>query len=257
MFFKGYTSRMPHNSKIREKIQCPVCKKEKVALEIFSGRSIRPALKDYIQKYSPEWNLDNHICLECLNKSRSDFVENSLLAGREGLSGAEKEVIEAIRNHELIALHSVDYQENLKLPDKLADHLAAFGGSWFFILGFLFIMSCWIGANIFFLKEKAFDPYPFILLNLVLSCIAALQAPVIMMSQNRKEAKDRARAEADFKTNLKAELEIRHLHIKLDQLITHQWHQLLEIQQVQLDMMKDAFDRPQGGPQGPKAPPSL
>ena len=86
---------------------------------------------------------------------------------------------------------------------------------------------------------KPFDPYPFILLNLVLSCIAALQAPIIMMSQNRLEARDRLRSEQDYQVNLKAELEIRHLHEKLDVLLKHQWQKLLEVQQIQMDLMKE------------------
>jgi uncharacterized membrane protein len=90
---------------------------------------------------------------------------------------------------------------------------------------------------------RPFDPYPFILLNLVLSCLAAMQAPVIMMSQNRQETKDRIRAEHDYQVNLKAEIEIRQLHIKLDQMINQSWQRLLEIQQIQLDMMEDMANR--------------
>ena len=93
-----------------------------------------------------------------------------------------------------------------------------------------------------------FDPYPYILLNLVLSCLAAIQAPVIMMSQNRQEAKDRLRAQHDYQVNLKAELEIRHLHWKLDQLLTDQWQNLLEIQQIQTDLMEELVHKPKRAP---------
>jgi uncharacterized membrane protein len=88
-----------------------------------------------------------------------------------------------------------------------------------------------------------FDPYPFILLNLILSCLAAIQAPIIMISQNRIEARDRLRSENDYQVNLKAELEIRHLHEKLDVLLKHQWQKLLEIQQIQMDFMKELMRR--------------
>ncbi|HUH26246.1 MAG TPA: DUF1003 domain-containing protein [Flavobacterium sp.] len=125
----------------------------------------------------------------------------------------------------------------LTLSARVADKVATFGGSWTFILSFLFFLLLWIAANIYLLNNKGFDPYPFILLNLILSCVAALQAPIIMMSQNRQEEKDRARAKNDYMINLKSELEIRLLHEKIDHLIMHQQQELLEIQKVQTDLM--------------------
>jgi uncharacterized membrane protein len=121
---------------------------------------------------------------------------------------------------------------------RLADRVAAFGGSWKFISSFGAFLLMWICVNVI-LVTNAFDPYPFILLNLILSCIAALQAPIIMMSQNRQEEKDRERAKKDYMINLKSELEIRMLHEKLDHLIVHQQHELIEIQKVQIEMMND------------------
>ncbi|MEJ2066841.1 MAG: DUF1003 domain-containing protein, partial [Deltaproteobacteria bacterium] len=94
---------------------------------------------------------------------------------------------------------------------------------------------------------KPFDPYPFILLNLVLSCLAAIQAPIIMMSQNRQEDKDRLQSQHDYLVNLKAELEIRHLHDKVDHLINNQWQRLLEIQEIQTELMEGlALKTPRG-----------
>jgi uncharacterized membrane protein len=107
----------------------------------------------------------------------------------------------------------------LSFGDRMADKIADFGGSWTFILSFMSFLLIWISFNIYWLRNKGFDPYPFILLNLILSCVAALQAPVIMMSQNRQEEKDRERAKEDLKINQKAEEEIRSLHKKLDLLI--------------------------------------
>jgi uncharacterized membrane protein len=121
--------------------------------------------------------------------------------------------------------------------------VAEFGGSWKFIILFLSFILIWILANVLLLINKGFDPYPFILLNLILSCIAALQAPVIMMSQNRQEEKDRERAKKDYMINLKSELEIRMIHEKLDHLIQHQQHELIEIQKVQIEMMHDILKR--------------
>ena len=125
----------------------------------------------------------------------------------------------------------------------MADRIAAFGGSWTFIGLFFGVLLGWIVLNTAALARHRFDPYPFILLNLVLSTLAALQAPVIMMSQNRQEDKDRQRAKKDYMINLKSELEIRMLHEKLDHLIMHQQQDLLEIQQIQVEMMDDILAR--------------
>ena len=121
---------------------------------------------------------------------------------------------------------------------KLADGVAAFGGSWRFIITFILLMCVWIGINLFLLT-KPFDPYPFILLNLLLSTIAALQAPVIMMSQNRKESKDRQRAINDYLVNLKAEIELRNLHEKINLLMQEQMKTLFEVQKAQLEMIEE------------------
>jgi uncharacterized membrane protein len=120
--------------------------------------------------------------------------------------------------------------------------------------------QAWIGFNSLAALRQPFDPFPFILLNLILSCLAAVQAPIIMMSQNRQGAKDRLRAEHDYRVNLKAELEIRHLHSKLDQLLSHQWQRLLEIQQVQMEVLEEIAERADGTPPqaaGKRAKPSV
>ncbi len=124
------------------------------------------------------------------------------------------------------------------LGEIWADRLAAYGSSWGFMLGFIALLLGWIGINLVMGGTKAFDPYPFILLNLVLSCLAALQAPIIMMSQRRQEAKDRLRSQSDYQVNLKAELEIRHLHEKIDHLLNNQWQRLSEIQRLQIEMLQ-------------------
>lgn len=128
---------------------------------------------------------------------------------------------------------------------RVADKVASFGGSWTFIISFGVVLFCWIVMNVI-MATKAFDPYPFILLNLVLSCIAAIQAPVIMMSQNRKEEKDRKRAENDYLINLKAEIEIRNLHQKINLLMEEQFNSLLEIQRYQTELLEEISDRKKG-----------
>ena len=126
----------------------------------------------------------------------------------------------------------------------MADKLADFGGSWRFIGIFCGLLFLWIVINSALIIWKPFDPYPFIFLNLILSCLAAIQAPVILMSQNRQEARDRLQAEYDYRINLKAELEIRHLHEKIDHLLMNQWQRLLEIQQIQMELMEELAHKP-------------
>lgn len=225
-------------------ILCQVCQKKYQRFETLPGKAIRPGLLPFIEAMKPGWTLDQNICLHCLNKARSSFVEKSLVEEIGGLSDVEKEVIDSIRNHELIAENPIEVlDEALTFGERASDRIAAIGGSWSFIIGFSIVLITWIILNSVILLQRTFDPYPFILLNLVLSALAAIQAPIIMMSQNRQEAKDRKRSEMDYKTNLKAELEIRHLHIKMDQLLTQQWHRLLEIQQVQTDLLEDLLEK--------------
>lgn len=131
------------------------------------------------------------------------------------------------------------WDDRRTVGEKAADVVADFGGSWAFIGIFFAVLVVWMAFNIWAATREVFDPYPFILLNLVLSCLAAIQAPIIMMSQKRQEAKDRLRSENDYRVNLKAELEIRHLHEKMDHLINRQWERLAEIQQIQLEIMQD------------------
>ena len=147
-------------------------------------------------------------------------------------------VADALQEQELISQNLLNPPvETFSRGQRVADKVATFGGSWTFITTFLIILITWIVINII-LATKAFDPYPFILLNLVLSCIAAIQAPVIMMSQNRKEEKDRQRAENDYLVNLKAEIEVRNLHQKLNLLMEEQFQTLLDIQKYQTELLE-------------------
>jgi len=152
----------------------------------------------------------------------------------------DHEVLESLQKHETLSSNvDAEFEKDSTLGEKMADGVASFGGSWRFIIIFASILVIWIALNSFLLLKRPFDPYPFILLNLVLSCLAAIQAPVIMMSQNRVEAKDRLRSQHDYRVNLKAELEIRQLHDKIDHLLSHQWERLIEIQQIQIDLLSE------------------
>lgn len=148
--------------------------------------------------------------------------------------------MDAIKNNAILSENIQDeIEDELTFGQKIADRVAAFGGSWTFIITFFSFILIWMTINIWFWASKPFDPYPFILLNLILSCLAAIQAPIIMMSQNRQEQKDRQRSEHDYKINLKAELEIKFLSEKIDHLLVHQNKKLLEIQEVQIDYLED------------------
>ena len=148
-------------------------------------------------------------------------------------------VVQSIEEEKLISQKLYEFEDhNPSFTSRVADTVASFGGSWTFITLFLVVMGIWMGGNVYLLR-KPFDPYPFILLNLVLSTVAALQAPIIMMSQNRKEMKDRARAENDYLVNLKSEIEVRNLHQKLDLLISEQMQTMFEIQKMQMELMEE------------------
>ncbi|HKJ09073.1 MAG TPA: DUF1003 domain-containing protein, partial [Gammaproteobacteria bacterium] len=150
------------------------------------------------------------------------------------------EVVQSLREHEILARNvDAEFEQQLTLGERLSDRLAEFGGSWTFLIAFGGVLALWIVVNTALLVRHPFDPYPFILLNLVLSCLAAVQAPVIMMSQNRQEDRDRLRAQHDYQVNMKAELEIRQLHEKIDHMLSTQWQRLVEIQQVQLELMTE------------------
>jgi uncharacterized membrane protein len=188
----------------------------------------------------PDFDSKAFICFEDLGKFRKDYIKEVLEDEIGELSALDQEVIESLEQHEILSSDlSKQFEKKLTFGERLSDHIAEFGGSWRFIILFGAVLFGWIILNAIFLLNRGFDPYPFILLNLVLSCLAAIQAPVIMMSQNRAETRDRLRAENDYKVNLKAELEIRHLHEKIDHLLRRQYNRLFEIQQIQVELLEE------------------
>lgn len=211
--------------------------------EKIHGSTIRQSLLSLIQAVKPDFTKENTIAASELNNFREQYVVGFIGKKVDELSDLEKSVLHSVENRSIISDKLDDDDVNLSLGQKLADAVADFGGSWIFISIFAVFLFLWILYNALFLNNKGFDPYPFILLNLILSCVAAIQAPVIMMSQNRQEEKDRIRAKKDYMINLKSELEIRILHEKIDHLIIHQQEELLEIQRVQIEMMNDILER--------------
>lgn len=207
------------------------------------GKSIHDPILGLIKKEYPDFSDEDCIAVNELNVYRQKYISNYLSTEIGALSSLEKNVISSLKEDKSIVSIVEDEDEVRNFGQKVADKVADFGGSWTFIISFVVFITIWIGSNVFVFLNKGFDPYPFILLNLILSCVAALQAPVIMMSQNRQEEKDRNRAKKDFMINLKSELEIRMIHDKIDHLIMHQQQELIEIQKVQIEMMNDILNQ--------------
>ncbi|MFO0979517.1 MAG: DUF1003 domain-containing protein [Planctomycetaceae bacterium] len=204
-----------------------------------SADMVRTSVAELIRTDHPQWSSDSYICLDDLNRYRVQYVGRVMEIERGEISALDADVLRSLQEQELISEDTnKEIAEAATFGERIADRLASFGGSWTFLISFGLVLCVWITLNSVALLQKPFDPFPFILLNLVLSCLAAIQAPVIMMSQNRQEARDRLRAEHDYRVNLKAELEIRHLHSKLDMLLSHQWQRLLEIQQIQTELIQ-------------------
>jgi uncharacterized membrane protein len=226
------------------RLHCVVCDKDWPARNVNQLDVVRPSLLDRIRAEHPDLPAEGYICDTDLDHYRSRYVAELLGQERGELTKLEKEVVQSLADHEVLAENiETEFAGHRTLGERLSDQLASFGGSWTFIGIFFLILVVWMAFNVLALKEQIFDPYPFILLNLVLSCLAAIQAPIIMMSQNRQEAKDRLRSENDYRVNLKAELEIRHLHEKIDHILTRQWERLAEIQQIQLEMLQPPSPR--------------
>lgn len=217
---------------------CPVCGLQREPRDLVPGRLVRPILAQRIKAEHPSWTAEDVVCAADLRRYQLAYLEEVLEEEHGQLSDLDHEVLDRIHEGETVAQNVyAEFEQDLTTGARVADRVASFGGSWTFIIVFFVIIVVWMTVNVVVLASRQFDPYPFILLNLVLSCLAAIQAPVIMMSQNRKEAKDRARSEHDYLVNLKAELEIRLLHEKLDHLIVHQWQRLLETQRLQAEML--------------------
>jgi uncharacterized membrane protein len=200
-----------------DKIICQICGRSLSPDEVVPADRIHEPVAEIIKKKYPDWSDWGHICLADLNRLRAVFILNTL----EDMRGDLVEMGQKIKNRfEKFERRSkgvrTDTQTGRTFGQRVADGVANFGGSWIFIISFITFMAFWVVLNTILLYRRPFDPFPFILLNLVLSCIAAMQAPIIMMSQNRQDAKDRLRGELDFDVNRRAESEIQGLARKLN-----------------------------------------
>jgi uncharacterized membrane protein len=221
------------------KVSCSLCQSPVEARTLYSAQKLERTLFDLIKKERPEWPGTHGICPSCHEQFHAKKLLSYLEQEYDKISEMEKSLVTKIaRKGRVTRLVEKEYEAHMTMGDHVADRMAQFGGSWTFIGIFGAILIGWMAINTWVLFRRPFDPYPFILLNLVLSTLAALQAPVIMMSQNRQAEKDRLQATQDYQINLMAEMEIRDLHDKLDSLRHRQWHELWHIQQRQLELLE-------------------
>ncbi len=223
---------------------CAISGQKRPRRDLVAIDALRPGLAERIRKDFPDLGPDALISRSELSRYRQLYVEESLKAEHGDISELEQQVAESIARADTLADNIEEsYEEKRTLGQVAADKVATFGGSWAFIIWFMLVMAAWMAVNVVLTARHAFDPYPFILLNLVLSTLAAIQAPIIMMSQKRQEQKDRLRSLNDYQVNLKAEIEIRALHEKIDYLLIKQWQRMAEIQEMQLEIMQERQDK--------------
>lgn len=211
--------------------------------ERIPGTSVRKSVMQLIQQDNPEFDKNGFLSASELNLYRQKYIELYMTRELGSLTDLEMKVLESLKDKSTLTDKLDADNQILSLGQRVADRVADFGGSWTFIISFMVFLALWILLNVFWLANRGFDPYPFILLNLILSTLAAIQAPVIMMSQNRQEEKDRERARKDYMVNLKAEMEIKVLHEKLDHLIMSRDEDVMEVHKIQTEMMQNILQR--------------
>ncbi len=234
--------------KQQETVFCQICRGEKKLNEVIPAELIHEPIAGTIRKTHPDWSTSGFICISDLNQFRAEYVKDVLKTEKGELSTLEEQVVRSLKENEILCKNiNIEFDQKLTFGERMADRIADFGGSWNFLVIFVGVLLLWVAVNSVIFIWRPFDPYPFIFLNLVLSGLAAIQAPIIIMSQNRQETKDRLRDEFDYSINLKAELEIRHLHEKIDYLLKNQWHRLLEIQEIQMEVLEELVRKPAQG----------
>ena len=235
------------------KLNCQICGRAFLPQNGAIGENVRPSLAEFIKSQRPNWNPQEFICFGDLGIFRKDYVKRALEDEIGELTSLDQEVIESLQQHEVLTENiEKQFERKLTFGEHLSDKIAEFGGSWKFIITFGGVIVVWVVLNAVLLLDRGFDPYPFILLNLILSCLAALQAPVIMMSQIRQATTDRQMAAHDYEVNLKAEIEIMALHEKMDALRTEQLAALLLKQQEQIDLLARLLSHADRNPARPQ-----
>lgn len=202
------------------KVACSLCNTIVDARTLVNPNNLEPPLVEMIRRERPEWEGKRGVCKTCREQYRAKKFLGYLEDEYTKISEMEKSLVTQIaRRGRVSKLVHQEFEATMTFGERIADRVAQFGGSWTFIMIFGGILIVWMAVNTWVLAHRAFDPYPFILLNLVLSTLAALQAPVIMMSQNRQDKKDRLRGELDYDVNRRAEIEIQSLAAKLNLIV--------------------------------------
>lgn len=222
-----------------EQMRCPTCDQFLNPTTDFFHRELERQIIELIRIDHPDWEVKDGVCMHCVEEYRSILASRDIRKDLARLGQMEQELVRKIaqRLHLSKNINEV-YEEGLTFGERAADLVAQFGGSWTFIFIFALVLVAWMSINTTALL-RPFDPYPYILLNLVLSSLAAVQAPIILMSQKRQAERDRLRAENDYEVNLKAELEIQQLHEKLDELRMRSWQELWQIQMRQVELLEN------------------
>lgn len=224
----------------KNKKKCHVCGEEIDINDLYPLALIRNNVYLLAEKKYPSLTREGFVCFPDLRKISALHFEEILKQEKGALSELEQEVVQNLKKHELLSENiNLEFEQTLTFGERLADKIARFGGSWTFISFFAIVLFTWMGINSFQFIQKPFDPYPYIFLNLILSCLAALQAPIIMMSQNRQASKDRLSQESDYQTNLKAELQIRQLNARLELFMRHHWQKMHEITRMQEEILRE------------------
>jgi uncharacterized membrane protein len=240
----------PRRARAVANVKCAVCGHDRSRQVCHRAETVRLEVAEHLAaKYGDAWTGAGFICRGCLFAERADYLMSRLQQERGALSAVEADVARKAEAHATVA-ENIDreFQRTITAGQRVADSVARIGGSWTFLGGFFAFLLVWMGANAVLLRVRPFDPYPFILLNLILSCLAAVQAPIIMMSQNRLAARDRMQADQDFRVNLKAEIEVASLHEKVDHLLHAQWERMVELQQVQIELLSELAARKKAPP---------
>ena len=201
-------------------------------------KTIDTDIRSFILQKNKKLTIESQIPFITFMNYHFEYIKKKIIQDQNETKKINQEMLEQLKNKQIISQNlNTTINQKATFGQKSADAIAKFGGSWPFIFLFVVILGSWILLNTLHFFGLSFDRYPFILLNLVLSCLAAIQAPIIMMSQNRQAARDRIAADHDYQTNLKAELEISLLHEKIDYLMSQQWQQMLELQQLQIELL--------------------
>lgn len=201
-------------------------------------KTIDTDIRSFILQKNKKLTIESQIPFITFMNYHFEYIKEKIIQDQNETKKINQEMLEQLKNKQIISQNlNTTINQKATFGQKSADAIAKFGGSWPFIFLFVVILGSWILLNTLHFFGLSFDRYPFILLNLVLSCLAAIQAPIIMMSQNRQAARDRIAADHDYQTNLKAELEISLLYEKIDYLMSQQWQQMLELQQLQIELL--------------------